>query len=63
MRPEDLIACFLEDAGYESIAQWAEDSDYVWSEGEWWTEGHRVDIQECILDAIEACGYSPVDQP
>lgn len=64
MSPADLVACFLEDAGYDTVSEWAFDSDYRRYQGEWWDEtGHRVDIEECLIAAIEACGYDPVNGP
>lgn len=54
------LEVFLLQGGYSSVEDWAQDSDYIKRDGEWYLMDHRdqrVDILECIFDAMDACGF------
>ena len=63
-RHEDpTIAAFLKDGGYDDLEEWAEDSDYFYSNvsGEWHDSDTRetVDLTEQVMAAIESSGFQP----
>lgn len=60
-----LIEAFLKDGGYKSITEWAKDSDYHFNPAtdEWRNEnGDAMSITECILGAIDACGFGQEEE-
>lgn len=56
MDTDRKIEAFLDGGGYSSIEDWAADSDYILTDDGWTHEdGHPVDLEDCILGAMEAC--------
>lgn len=60
---EDQQAMFryLDENGYDGIADWAQDSDYVWSDIDGWVDesNNPVNIWLQLYDALEAAGELP----
>jgi hypothetical protein len=62
---DHIIQAFIEDGGYASVEEWAQDSDfrYVEESGEWYSADDNgpwaspVDIYGAIEGAIEASGF------
>jgi hypothetical protein len=53
----ELVDEFLKDGGYSSIDDWMKDSDYEFVDNNWWYNSTLVDANECIWDAMDACGF------
>jgi hypothetical protein len=48
---------FLRAGGYNSLEEWARDSDYTERDGGWVDlDGNPVDLEECLLGAMDAAG-------
>ena len=53
---DGIVACHLKLAGYDSLEEWASDSDYTYNatEGEWYDEwGYQVNIVQQLLVAVD----------